>query len=130
MLTPDHQQSLLIQALERIFCCIEAKAPRLAPSLQPGLTREQIETQLQVLPFRLPEEVYQLYQWRNGSLCENQVELLPQYRMMPLQEAILERQAVYEIVNAEPDEDEACHWLPFLAMDSDFYVIQGDFESK
>ena len=38
----------------------------IAESLQPGITREEIDEKVQDLPFPLPEEVYELYQWRNG----------------------------------------------------------------
>ncbi|MEH2435149.1 MAG: SMI1/KNR4 family protein [Nostoc sp.] len=33
----------------------------------PGLTRQQIDEITKDLPFRLSEEVYELYQWRNGT---------------------------------------------------------------
>lgn len=35
--------------------------------LEPGLTHEEIERRVTDLPFRLPKEVYELYQWRNGT---------------------------------------------------------------
>lgn len=35
-------------------------------NLLPGLTSAQIARKTQDLPFELPEEIYQLYQWRNG----------------------------------------------------------------
>lgn len=33
---------------------------------QPGLSLSEIDEKVKVLPFRLPQEVYELYQWRNG----------------------------------------------------------------
>jgi hypothetical protein len=126
MSTLDIQESLLVQALERILCCMQTQVSSVTPPLQPGLTREQVEAQLQRLPFRLSEEVYQLYQWRNGNPRERGVEFLPQYRMIPLEEAVIESQSMYEVL---ADEDE-CHWLPFLAMDSNFYAIKGSVEFK
>jgi cell wall assembly regulator SMI1 len=35
--------------------------------LEPGLTHKEIERRVTDLPFRLPKEVYKLYQWRNGT---------------------------------------------------------------
>jgi HEAT repeat protein len=129
----------LTQALEQILSHWQAKAPTVAQSLQSGLTRNQIETQLQTLPFRLPEEVYQLYQWRNGSEdrrgLAHQVEFMPQYVMLSLEEAIAEYKAIQEMLlfdfeDEEEVEESKTFWFPLFARDSDYYVIQGDFESK
>lgn len=79
------QNTSLISVLERITSWFQANKPNIIQALQPGLSREQIEAQVQVLPFRLPEEVYQLYQWRNGSSSGNApVDLMPQYRILSL----------------------------------------------
>lgn len=34
--------------------------------MQPGLTRQEIDEQLKDIPYTIPEELYQLYEWRNG----------------------------------------------------------------
>jgi hypothetical protein len=36
-------------------------------SLQPGLEREMIELYVEEMNFKLPEEIYELYQWHNGK---------------------------------------------------------------
>lgn len=126
MLTPDSQESPLVQALERILRCAQAQAPHVTQSMRPGLTREHIEAVLQYVPFRLSEELYQLYQWRNGSERGIGFEFLPQYRMIPLEQAIPDFQEMYEALS----DQEECHWLPFLAMDSDFYAVKGSSEFK
>ncbi|NES94693.1 MAG: hypothetical protein F6K32_05590 [Desertifilum sp. SIO1I2] len=41
------------------------------PLLKVGLERENIEQQVSVLPFKLSEEVYELYQWSNGAFLGN-----------------------------------------------------------
>ena len=131
----------LMQALERILHHIQNQAPGAAQALQRGLTREQIAAQLEGLPFRLPEEVYQLYQWRNGSTAEARVEFLPQYRFLSLEEAIAEWQFVdhlareiYENLDGNPQQElidsSECHWLPLFAEDGNYYVISGDTESR
>jgi HEAT repeat protein len=131
--------SPLIQALERILSHWQAKAPTVAQSLRSGLSREQIEIQLQTLPFRVPEEVYQLYQWRNGSEdrrgLAHQVEFMPQYLMLSLEEAIAEYEIIQELLLFDFEEDEEVeesktYWFPLFARDGENYVIQGDIESK
>ncbi len=56
----------LKKVLGRILKILEEKAPDIASALQPGLTREEIDEITTDFPFKLPEEVYELYQWRNG----------------------------------------------------------------
>ncbi|NER05147.1 MAG: SMI1/KNR4 family protein, partial [Okeania sp. SIO3C4] len=58
--------SALIEALERIRKLHLKHQPLVAEELQPGLTRGQIDELVKNLPFSLPEELYELYQWRNG----------------------------------------------------------------
>lgn len=122
----------LRQALERIWNWFQINAPAMLTFLQPGLTRSQIDAQVQDLPFHLPEEVYQLYQWHNGSSAEQDVEFLPQYRFLPLEDAIAQYQFTVEIWR-DVSETENCHdgwgwfegWFPLFAEDGNFYMIEG-----
>lgn len=52
--------------LNRIWNSLEQKAPQLISLFQPGLKREEIDKITKKLPFKLPKEVYQLYQLLNG----------------------------------------------------------------
>ncbi len=52
--------------LQRIWNCLVTKAPEIALLIQPRLKREEIDEITKILPFKLPEEAYELYQWRNG----------------------------------------------------------------
>lgn len=127
-----NSQSPLISALERLQNWLEINAPAIAQSLQPGLTREQIEIQLQALPFRPPEEVYQFFQWRNGSSIEvtaegnsyqTSIELLPIHRLLSLEEAIEEYTTLCEIYSDRADNN---HYLPLLADAANYYLVKGD----
>ncbi|MBD2057237.1 HEAT repeat domain-containing protein [Oculatella sp. FACHB-28] len=135
MSASDLQALPLVQTLERILYCWQVKAPTVAQSLQPGLTREQIETQLQTLSFHLPEEVYQLYQWRNGREDRYnptpQVEFMPGYQMLSLEEAIAEYATIRQLLleDEEVKENET-YLFPLFAEGGNYYVIQGDVEPK
>lgn len=126
----------LNQALERICNWFQVNAPALLTFLQPGLTCGQIDLQVQDLPFRLPEEVYQLYKWHNGSSAEQYIEFLPQYRFLSLEEAIAQYQMTVEIWG-DVSETENCEggwgwfegWFPLFAEDSNFYMIEGQSQS-
>jgi cell wall assembly regulator SMI1 len=52
--------------LNRIWNSLEQKAPQLISLFQPGLKREEIDKITKNLPFKLPKEVYELYQLLNG----------------------------------------------------------------
>lgn len=58
--------SPLTQALERIRNHHLEHNPQFAEKLQSGLTRKEIDELIKDLPFPFPEELYELYQWRNG----------------------------------------------------------------
>lgn len=98
--------SALTDALERILVCLEEHEPLEYPrfeSLQEGLTREEIDDLTSGLPFRLPIEVYELYQWGNGAWMDE--EWHGQYFLgevfLPLETAV----AIYETI-AQPFSEE------------------------
>jgi hypothetical protein len=60
--------SALTEALERILNWWQQNGREQAASkLLPGLSYDEIEELVKDLPIRFPAEVYELYQWRNGS---------------------------------------------------------------
>ena len=109
-------------------------------ALKDGLPPSEIETVLSRLPFYLPKEVHELYQWRNGaaSALQEMVNFRPYYRLLPLQEAvdhtlgILMSQQNYlsnpdkypPITFSSPHNIERL--FPILALDDRcFYCVQG-----
>jgi hypothetical protein len=58
--------SKLIEDLAYIFEWLEYTKTGISDYYNQGLTRQQIDEIVKVLPFKLSEEVYELYQWRNG----------------------------------------------------------------
>lgn len=57
----------LIEALERIMNWLTEHQPKYAASFLPGLKYDEIQTMEAEFGFQLPEEIYELYQWRNGT---------------------------------------------------------------
>ena len=83
--------SLLTDALDRIQNWLQQNKPSYAYSLQPGLAYEEIEEKVKNLPFRLPKEVYELYQWRNGMRTrkgEKIAQFFHRYTFLSLEDAI------------------------------------------
>ena len=60
--------TIIQENLQRIWDCLVTKAPEITSLLQLGLKPEEIDEITKDLPFKLPEELYELYQWRNGLL--------------------------------------------------------------
>lgn len=55
----------LTNSLDAILACLKKNGSDII--LQPGLSYIEIEKKVASLPFCLPKELYQLYQWRNGT---------------------------------------------------------------
>ncbi len=76
--------STLTNALNRILACWERNGnEKLVHNLMPGLSYAEIEQLVQELPIQLPPEVFELYQWRNGSKYEE-----GEGWYLPLQDAV------------------------------------------
>ncbi|MFB8796566.1 MAG: SMI1/KNR4 family protein [Microcoleus sp.] len=58
----------LTNALKRILKWIKTNDSHRASIWQTGLSLSEIEERVKVLPFCLPQEVYELYKWRNGFI--------------------------------------------------------------
>lgn len=76
----------LNSALDRVLAWHRQNAPALAASLQPGLSRSQIEQLAHKRNVVLPEEVYALYGWRNGM--RDRKPFFDVYQLVPLAEAL------------------------------------------
>lgn len=94
--------SELIEGLERIYSRLATLVPHYVRALQAPLSSEEIEVAVQDLPFTLPSEVYELYQWRNGLVGWN--FLFEQYEFMPLRTAVYEYQGELRQVQADYPE--------------------------
>jgi hypothetical protein len=65
--------SVLTESLDRILNWLQQHKPEYASGFLPGLSLEKIEEKVKVLPFRLPSEVYELYQWRNRTKSDESI---------------------------------------------------------
>jgi uncharacterized protein YjbI with pentapeptide repeats len=60
------QRTPLVEVLDRIYHYHLKYNRKVASCLQPGLIRQEIDELLEDVPHIIPEELYQLYGWRNG----------------------------------------------------------------
>lgn len=124
--------SSLTNALERILNWLQ---PNLLSEyvsvevLEPGLTYEEIQEMVADLPFRLPQEVYELYQWRNGTCYgEEDFARFFEYHAFLSLESALEKYE--ELIEHQPGWES--DWFPiFEGYDNQsYYFIIGDLEVK
>ena len=121
-------------ALERIERWAWQNDPAFVALLQPGLSRQEIDAAVSGLPFALAEEVYELYQWRNGQK-DGEFRLglhqWPTYPFMPLNKALDEytRSQAFnfqlEVENEDCDFAESGGWLPIFGEQMEYTATIG-----
>ncbi|MBE9115244.1 hypothetical protein IQ249_04950 [Lusitaniella coriacea LEGE 07157] len=96
--------SNLTKALNQIMNWLEEYQPECAASFSPGLSRQKIDRLFAPLNVLIPEEIHELYQWRNGRNIEPFLIYTGPcpsiYRFSPLQKAI--QQESIEWINRPP----------------------------
>ena len=119
--------TLLSQTLNRITTYLEKKYRPIASSLQPGLSYEEIDRKLSSLPCRLPQEFYELYQWRNGTLeTDDFIDFYRHYRFLPLEEAITTSTEVYKITDGYLPYG----WIPIFTFEGEYFGVIGSQVQK
>lgn len=99
--------------------------PSWTAALHPGITDQEIDRLAEsLLPYRLPKEVYTLYQWRNGQSIE--ADFLPGYTFLPLEEAVNE----YRLLMEYNKHGWNSLWFPLLTFEGDYYVVLCDNEQQ
>lgn len=112
--------SELTQALNRIMTWLSENQPSFAASFLPGLTNEQIHAAVKHLPFELPEEIYELYRWRNGTEAEHDCVIYPAMDFLTLEEAIKFHEDIATLENTELEiRFEGYKLFPFIANDAE-----------
>ena len=116
--------SELTNALYRILSWFENNKPSTIESLQPGLTIEEIEEKAKDLPFRLTQEVYELYQWRNGMIDDGSC-FFRYYRFISLEEALEELKLMEEAWGLSLPFG----WFPLFEFEGKFFSAVGAEEN-
>lgn len=127
----------LTDYLEGIQSWLQKNKFALAPSLQPGLTPEQIQENIEDLPFFLPLELYELYQWKNGVYYgdEDFSMFFPPYAFYSLEVAreeydkLIEKAEKFAEDNwVDPSEIWNPKWFPVFSFQGDYICILGNEE--
>ena len=119
------QVSPLAVSLEKIGKWLETYYQPAARSLQPGLSREQVQPLLKDLPLTIPGELYNLYSWHNGQQRIGPgAEFIPAYSFLSLQDALKTYRDMRELsINIQGDETWPSYFFPILSFQDSFYVV-------
>lgn len=128
--------SSLTDALNKIQVWLQINYPTIAKSITPGLSLEEIQEITQIIPFTLPNEVYELYQWSRGHTQETQTiytHIFEPYEGM----ALCSLETAIEIAPTFEDEFEECAvkyvdkpLFPIFQTDASYLCVVGDWEDK
>jgi hypothetical protein len=79
----------LIDSLEAAFSALQASFPEQAKSFLPGLPKKDIRTAVENLGLPCPDELVDLYHWRNGSTGGSlRYGFPPELIFLPLEEVV------------------------------------------
>jgi hypothetical protein len=114
----------LTNALNRILAWLEKHSPRSASGLQSGLSSEEIEKRLNILPFCLSQEVRELYLWRNGGMY---VSVFGYLWLMNLDGACEMSEFINDeyVVELREKEKEPQYLFPIFDFDGEYFAMQG-----
>jgi cell wall assembly regulator SMI1 len=115
--------SELTSALERISAWHQENQSRSV--FQPGLSRNVIDNLVKNLSFPIPEEIYELYEWCNGSSDDSDAILLHCWHLLPLEEAVNLRQDPFGLNFGDDIWQDDPSWFPVFKFSYGriFYVI-------
>ena len=119
----DRAMSSLTTALEEIRAWLLEHAPQQASSLAPGLSLTEIQSHLRSFPFALPQEVYDLYLWRNGS--GEEAGLFVYHHFLDLDLALTDAALLNDDVwvQARTQEQQPAHVFPLFDFDGEYFVV-------
>lgn len=128
--------SILTEALEKILSWLQQNKRTIASALQPGLTYTQIQDGIESLPFDLPEEVYELYQWRNGTRNDKVLSatFFPAFTFNSLEQSLSNYKELLDFTKMlgkgaeiEPDAVWNPKWFPIFSFEGQghYYAVIG-----
>jgi len=120
------RKMLLIDSLERILNWLKSNVPEYEDDFLPGLTHGEIEEKVKDLPFKLPQEVYDLYQWRNGSASESGIFLYLHHS--PLERALENSEFTNypEGIDIRIEDNDPPYLFPVFEFEGEYFAVQGD----
>jgi cell wall assembly regulator SMI1 len=123
----------LTNALNRIFAWIEKHNPKSVIGFQAGLSSAEIEEKLSFLPFCVPEEVPELYRWRDGNKMYGS-SIFGYLWLMSLDRAceFVDSRGVFSeyfnnesLIEIREQQAESIYLFPLFEFDGEYFAIEG-----
>lgn len=111
-------------SLENILQWHDMNDTRLIREINDGLTLRSIRRIEDDIGYKFPEELVELYKWRNGTNSDSQV--IWYHRFIPLEEAAALRKTI-KSMKIKQWED---HWFPIFEYQGEYYFIKLDDEDR
>jgi hypothetical protein len=123
--------SELTNALDRIKTWLTNNCPLLAESITPGLNPQEIQAIIETIPFSLPQEIRELYQWSRG----HNEETLTNYAHVFYGMNLCSLDRAIKIFPTFDDEFEECsrkymrkQLFPIFSLENIFLCVIGDWD--
>jgi len=88
---------------------LKSKAPVCFAALQPGLSDVDLDTLELKYHFKLTPDLRALYRWHNGAIAGANMNLFPNHRFMPLEDALIRREDILKQVSASSGSQQKIH---------------------
>ncbi|WP_156114024.1 DUF6745 domain-containing protein [Myxosarcina sp. GI1] len=115
--------SLMRDSLETIVAWLEQYAPNFVDDFLPGLDEEEISRRLEQLPFKVPREVCELYQWRNGISSERM--LFVYHDFLELERAIEQSEMLSKSIPERERDNEPAYLFLLFEFESEYFAVAG-----
>lgn len=116
--------SALTDALNRIMTWLQENSPICASGFEQQLLPEVIQEKLSQLPFYVSEEVYELYQWRNGNpYCG----VFVYHRLLDLDTALEYSQGINDTywLEVRAEDGDPLYLFPVFDFDGEYFAVPG-----
>jgi hypothetical protein len=117
--------STLIHSLDRILTWLTHHHPNLGTSFLPGLSRAELEAYLETLPFQVSQEVYDLYQWRGGTVGEQGLFVYHWFHTLSEIEEVEDILNDPEWINLREEQGQPLYLFPLFGFDGEYLLVPG-----
>ncbi|NEQ99795.1 MAG: SMI1/KNR4 family protein [Cyanothece sp. SIO2G6] len=121
----------ITKSLEKISEFLEEDRQNLFGLMRAGLPYPEIDKVAEILPFKLPQELYQLYNWHNGITVPERIsfelDFLPGFWFIPIEKSldeVVRLEKLFEMYDVQEIHKKL--WFPVFWSDIAYLAIAGD----
>jgi hypothetical protein len=124
------RKTILINSLDRIMTWLQDNAPESFDAFATGLQSEEVHSKLEALPYQLPQEVYDLYCWRDGTDRDSDQGLFVYHSFMPLDTAIEYSEYINENQSeGRPQDGNPAYLFPIFDFEGEYFAVVASHDA-